>query len=119
MATCYTKLNSPWLQTFDAARAMRDYSYFNSHRYYTRLFRAWPDWAVYPEEFKAIYKKAQHLTKETGIKYSVDHIVPIRSAEVCGLHVPWNLRVITDTENSAKSNNWWPDMPDHPQMRLV
>jgi 5-methylcytosine-specific restriction endonuclease McrA len=44
------------------------------------------------------------LTKLTGERYVVDHIVPLISDEVCGLHVPWNLRVITQEENLRKSN---------------
>lgn len=117
MATCYTKLHSPWLQTFDVARALRDPSYLNSHTYYTRLFRAWPDWAVYPELYKYMYKDAQRRTAE-GNPHEVDHIVPIRSPLVCGLHVPWNLRVIPKQDNAVKSNHWWPDMPDSPQLPL-
>jgi hypothetical protein len=51
-----------------------------------------------------LYLQAMELTKLTGERYVVDHIVPLISDEVCGLHVPWNLRVITQEENLRKSN---------------
>jgi len=44
------------------------------------------------------------LTKLTSERYVVDHIVPLINPAVCGLHVPWNLRVITQEENLQKSN---------------
>ena len=67
---------------------------------------ATPKW-ITPEQklaMRNLYLKAQELTKIAGERYVVDHIIPLMSPDVCGLHVPWNLRVITQEENLKKSN---------------
>ena len=72
-----------------------------------RRFRsATPQWLTKEQKtaMKQLYIEAQRVTKLTGERYVVDHIVPLISDEVCGLHVPWNLRVITQDENLVKSN---------------
>ena len=46
------------------------------------------------------------MTKDTGIPHVVDHVVPLTHAEVCGLHAPWNMQVITFAANAAKGNKW-------------
>jgi hypothetical protein len=51
-----------------------------------------------------IYEQARKLTKETGIKHEVDHIIPLQGKNVCGFHVEWNLQVITKEENQHKKN---------------
>jgi len=67
---------------------------------------ATPVWVTAEQKLaiRQLYIQAQRLTKLTGERYVVDHIVPLISPEVCGLHVPWNLRVITQEENLRKSN---------------
>ena len=74
---------------------------------------ATPAWAnqFFIEE---IYDLAQRRTKlqTGGIKqWHVDHIVPLTSSLVCGLHVEHNLRVIPARDNHSKKNYFWPEMP--------
>lgn len=62
-----------------------------------RLREAAPPW-VDRAELKRIYELAAWLGMQ------VDHIYPLKGANFCGLHVPWNLQLLTATENAAKGN---------------
>ena len=52
------------------------------------------------------YRVAQIITKRTGVKHDVDHVVPLNGERVCGLHTPWNLQVITAAANRQKANSF-------------
>ena len=73
-----------------------------------RLKDASPPWLNKEEKqmIRKIYALALSTTELTGIRHEVDHVIPIVSDLVCGLHVPWNLKVITKTENLSKSNDF-------------
>jgi len=79
-------------------------------QYQASKLKAMPAWAS-----KFFIAEAYHLAKLRenlcGGKWHVDHIVPLRSKIVCGLHIEQNLRVIHGAENSRKGNRHWPDMP--------
>ena len=73
--------------------------------------QAVPQWAS-QEKIKAIYKKCTDITKTTGIKHEVDHIYPLQSKYMCGLHVETNLQIITKEQNNKKYNSTWPGQLD-------
>lgn len=66
--------------------------------------RATPPWAEI-DAIRLVYKKAAELGME------VDHVVPLKSDIVCGLHCWANLQLLVKPENSSKNNRHWPDMP--------
>lgn len=79
-----------------------------------RVRRATPPWCD-RSAIAAVYKVRVQKTKQTGVEHHVDHIVPLLGRNVCGLHVPWNLQVITAEENLAKNNKMPEEFygPDH------
>lgn len=69
-----------------------------------------PSWFEY-DLVEEVYSQCKQLTDSTGIKHHVDHIIPLQSDLVCGLHCLANLQILTAEENMTKNNRRWPDMP--------
>lgn len=74
----------------------------NPEKYHERRAKkvGWAEWAA----FKPLYEEARRLTSETGVAWNIEHIYPIKSDWVCGLHTPDNLRVATRSENLRKGS---------------
>ena len=71
-----------------------------------KKLKATPKWLTSNQktEIYKIYKECNLKSKTEGVRYSVDHILPLQGKNVSGLHVPWNLQIITLEENSKKGN---------------
>lgn len=93
--------------------ARKDYYKRNKEDYFIRkaqrrakTLQATPKW--YNEFDKFVLSEAYRLCKlreeSTGVQWEVDHIVPLISDKVCGLHWHANWQVITRYENRSKGN---------------
>lgn len=67
--------------------------------------RATPAWADMAQ-IANFYRWAKDFQAATGLKANVDHVVPLVSDVVCGLHCTANLCILTEAANKAKGNRW-------------
>ena len=96
VASDYRKANKPKVNSWQK-------------KYQTKKRSAIPVWADL-KKIEKIYETAAWMTENSGEPWHVDHIVPIQSKTVCGLHCEANLTILPATENMSKSNRYWPDM---------
>lgn len=72
--------------------------------------KATPPWISKAQlaEITDIYKQAKELEAIFfNRKFHVDHIVPLQGKNVSGLHVPWNLQILTAEDNIRKGNRMY------------
>jgi hypothetical protein len=81
-------------------------AYFAKRR--AKKLQATPNWltAEHHLQIEGFYLLAKEMERQLGQKYEVDHIVPLKGKTVSGLHVPWNLQILTKTENCSKNNRF-------------
>jgi hypothetical protein len=65
-------------------------------------------WPKYKHWFLYLAEQRRQITAQTGVEHVLDHDVPLTHPNVCGLTVPWNLKLETYKRNATKSNNWNP-----------
>ena len=75
----------------------------HSHQRKSMVAKQTPAWAD-RDLMDALTKCAKQMSKDTGTKYVVDHIIPLRGALVSGLHVPLNLHIKTYDDNRRKGS---------------
>lgn len=94
------------LKITEKARRNRDRDYYlaKRHERIARQKRAIPEWFE-REKIKIVFEKARELG------FEVDHVVPLKSDMVCGLHCWHNLQLLNKADNIRKLNRYWVDMP--------
>jgi hypothetical protein len=97
---CDRKYNSTWAQN------NKDKNNAKKARYRIIKLNRMLKWGKehLKPEINNWYRRAKLATIFMGEAYEVDHIEPLQGEDVCGLHVPWNLTLLTKPENASKGN---------------
>lgn len=90
------------LQTWGASNKHKRNKITNDYK--SSKINATPAWTS-KLDVEMWYEVAKILSN-SGVKYHVDHIIPLKNKMVCGLNVETNLQVIADWKNKSKGNKY-------------
>lgn len=110
VVNAYRQENKKRLAEYRKSYQQSNKSYFNTQTASRRALKikATPSW-IDQEAVDGMYDLAS-LFNDVGLDVHVDHIVPLNSDKVCGLHCEANLQLLLASDNISKGNRWWPDM---------
>lgn len=93
-------------ETYEALKKEKAYSQIWGNRlYYQR--QATPVWCDHAAIDELVLERIRYdMRYPEQAPWHLDHIVPLKSKLVCGLHVPENLRIIPGAENIKKKNRF-------------
>ena len=103
----YRKFNKDKIRAKDARYYKANkhkYIFHDANRRAIKL-KATPSWSE-KDRIATLYKKAKWLESLTGLKYHVDHIIPLNNPNVCRLHVWENLQILEKSLNLKKCNKF-------------
>lgn len=99
----------------DRLKTMNVWRHNNKHRHttYTKRFKKHGQQSIkywgYKESMEQIYQESTRLRELLDVDFVVDHIIPLNSDTVCGLHCWHNLQILTREENTRKGNDYQQD----------
>lgn len=100
--TCHKEARKINLKAYKVTPVGAAYRKAQRLAYKERLVTQRPSWA----NLKAIREMYLEASRR-GLE--VDHVVPLKGTMVCGLHVEYNLQLLTPEENQAKRNSFVSD----------
>lgn len=92
-----------WHKTHRATEKFKIQNSIKEGKRRASKLNATPSWVDH-KKINMIYEKARWLESITGLKYHVDHVIPLKGKNVCGLHIWENLQLLEASINLSKGN---------------
>jgi len=102
----YKEQNRELVNKYQSNYYRQNRGYFNSKIAERRAYKLKATLVGFEAQLYDIYKKCTDLNTNNNLLMVVDHIIPLKHKDVCGLHVPWNLQIIDKSMNLKKKNSF-------------